>query len=523
VRRIHWAAFSFAAAGTIAQRADAYTLRLASDGNPVHWNTETVTLVVDPSVGDIDPSAPSAVSAAMGAWDAVPSAYAPGVVVQGGDADEVGYRPGGENHNTVRYDAKGSALAGPALAITVVTFDATGVIVDADIVINGGPARKFALVDPASDQGAAAPGYEKTHYDLQNVLTHEAGHFFGLGENMTDADATMFITSAPAEITKRDLTVDDESGLRTIYQSAPDVASAGACSMRARPRDVDWTVWLGVAALGLGIGVAVRRRRVVLTGGAALVMAGALGPLGAGRGSDEAPADRHASTEANGGADAIARVTSARARWDAGIIMTELTLDATCITASCSAGAFSIEVAGGTLGGYTQIVGHDAVPRVGARLPLHYQNGRLVWANRAPERRGEPTNPTERRDPRPFVALSTNDGPKADPRRAHDRVPSAADVVLRSVGESAVGVVENLSSGGLFVATDAACEVGSLVDLEIRLGEQNVIRTKVEVRWNRSATGDGSAGFGARFLDLSPEDAILVGDYVNEHYRMAEP
>jgi hypothetical protein len=237
--------------GAFASNADAYTLRTTTRGQAVRWNTDVVTLVVDPSMSEIDEDAISAVSAALTTWDAVSDAYAPDVIVTFGAADEVGYHPGTPNQNTVRFAPKGSTLAGSALAVTVVTFDESGAIVDADIVVNGGPTRKFARLGEGSEDGdeggeKGAPGFAKTHYDLQNVLTHEAGHFFGLDENTADPEATMFITSARGETKKRDLSIDDESGLKAIYPTEPDAGGA-SCSMAVGPRPAGSLAWLAAA------------------------------------------------------------------------------------------------------------------------------------------------------------------------------------------------------------------------------------------------------------------------------------
>ena len=61
-----------------------------------------------------------------------------------GLTDDVGYHAAHANLCTVRYAPDGFPLAGIALGITVVSYDESGTIVDADIVLNGGPSRPFA-------------------------------------------------------------------------------------------------------------------------------------------------------------------------------------------------------------------------------------------------------------------------------------------------------------------------------------------------------------------------------------------
>lgn len=68
-------------------------------------------------------------------------------------------------------------------------------------------------------------------YDLENVLTHEFGHFFGLGENRENRAATMFSSTSSCETHKRTLSADDTHALRTLYGSKSQVG----CALSASP------------------------------------------------------------------------------------------------------------------------------------------------------------------------------------------------------------------------------------------------------------------------------------------------
>jgi hypothetical protein len=97
------------------------------------------------------------------------------------------------------------------LALTTVSYYTdTGEIWDADIEINScascSPPVLLSL-DPAPN---GAP------YDLQSILTHEAGHFLGLAHPPVP-DATMFWEYDPGSISKRTLSSDDIAGICTIY------------------------------------------------------------------------------------------------------------------------------------------------------------------------------------------------------------------------------------------------------------------------------------------------------------------
>jgi hypothetical protein len=93
------------------------------------------------------------------------------------------------------------------IALTTLTFDTrTGEIFDADIEVNATGKYQFTWSDT------------DVQYDLPSVLTHEAGHFLGLG-HAQDAfpDATMKATYHPGMMEPRTLATDDINGICAIY------------------------------------------------------------------------------------------------------------------------------------------------------------------------------------------------------------------------------------------------------------------------------------------------------------------
>lgn len=54
-------------------------------------------------------------------------------------------------------------------------------------------------------------------YDIKSVFMHEIGHFFGLNENFTDPDTTMYSCTSACEIHKRDLHSNDVSRILELY------------------------------------------------------------------------------------------------------------------------------------------------------------------------------------------------------------------------------------------------------------------------------------------------------------------
>jgi matrixin len=154
------------------------------------------------------------------------------------------------------------------IAKTTLTFDtATGEIFDADIEINS-----FAVEITLGDTLVS--------HDLQAILTHEFGHFLGLGHSQ-EADATMNANYSPEDIGFRTLSPDDRSAICEVYpprgtepltcppDSGPhhgfsrecsngELADASACGLtRVTGRASARASWLVLAAAGL----AHRRRR----------------------------------------------------------------------------------------------------------------------------------------------------------------------------------------------------------------------------------------------------------------------
>jgi Tfp pilus assembly protein PilZ len=74
---------------------------------------------------------------------------------------------------------------------------------------------------------------------------------------------------------------------------------------------------------------------------------------------------------------------------------------------------------------------------------------------------------------------------------------------------SYVGLTENLSEGGAFVATRAPWSIGCTIDLIIGLPHQGIVRARGTVCWRRSGSldGDQAPGIGVRFERL-PSDVV---------------
>jgi MYXO-CTERM domain-containing protein len=119
-----------------------------------------------------------------------------------------------------------------------------------------------------------------TDADLASIVTHEIGHFIGIGHS-TVLDATMFAKADRRSVEKRTLEQDDRNAVCDIYPpgslddscnavpmgglqlncdanpyACDGPASSGGCSATGTPADAPWGALL-VALLGLTV---VRRR-----------------------------------------------------------------------------------------------------------------------------------------------------------------------------------------------------------------------------------------------------------------------
>lgn len=91
-------------------------------------------------------------------------------------------------------------------------------------------------------------------------------------------------------------------------------------------------------------------------------------------------------------------------------------------------------------------------------------------------------------------------------RRSHPRFVVELDLSLGSAQNFYAGVVENVSVGGVFIATHLCRPVGEQVEITIHLTDgDEPVRGVGEVRWVRalSEPDDLPPGMGIRFVELS--------------------
>ncbi|HLM84486.1 MAG TPA: matrixin family metalloprotease [Candidatus Bathyarchaeia archaeon] len=116
------------------------------------------------------------------------------------------------------YDKKnvltwGSVSSSNALAVTYTWFDRrTKLAVENDTIMN----KKFPWSWSSLESGVCGISGK---YDVQDILTHELGHWVGLNDHYTSAYAnnTMYGYGSTQEVKKDTLTTGDTAGVNKIY------------------------------------------------------------------------------------------------------------------------------------------------------------------------------------------------------------------------------------------------------------------------------------------------------------------
>jgi hypothetical protein len=245
----------------VATTAQAYQLKQDATGSTVRWGG-SVGFVVDAATAEKlkEPRALEAIAAAVESFRrSVPQLD---VTVHTGTTSGVGYdRSGSRNQNEILI-LEEWPFDPSFIAATVVTMDTkTHRILDADIALNA-QNRKFKVM--------TNPDKYAAHDDIQNTVTHELGHAFGLAHNPDKADAVMYPTANPGETQKRELSTDDVEGLSTLYAGvvAADEGpvTAGCSAAGSAPTGFGALVFFFSALLALA-----KKARPVSTGSATRV------------------------------------------------------------------------------------------------------------------------------------------------------------------------------------------------------------------------------------------------------------
>jgi uncharacterized protein (TIGR02266 family) len=133
-----------------------------------------------------------------------------------------------------------------------------------------------------------------------------------------------------------------------------------------------------------------------------------------------------------------------------------------------------------------------------------------------PAHRSEPRSeaealddPEQRREATIHSVLPLSDG---SVRREHSRFAVDLDVTVGSDHNFYAGFAENLSAGGVFIATHKLKPVGSKIELTINLPEGAQVRAAGDVRWIRvfNEQSDTPPGMGVKFSDIDAASIAAI-------------
>ena len=103
--------------------------------------------------------------------------------------------------------------------------------------------------------------------------------------------------------------------------------------------------------------------------------------------------------------------------------------------------------------------------------------------------------------------------------RAAERFDLEVKVDLESDHNFYTGLTQNISSGGLFIATHHLRKIGDHITLNFLLpGSDKPLAVETEVRWIRENSAlmraDAGIGMGVRFINLSAEASTAINAFI---------
>jgi len=166
----------------------------------ITWKLSEATVATEVSVFD----ARTAITAAFNTWSNADT-----------DGSKIFNDGGTTTVKNTRLDGTNAILwkrlrAG-VIGETYVWYDtATGEVVEVDTAFNN--RHPWAIFDGSGGECQTTPDA----FDLQNIATHEFGHWIGLGDILAAVDLTMYGFGAGGELKKRTLGTGDISGANFV-------------------------------------------------------------------------------------------------------------------------------------------------------------------------------------------------------------------------------------------------------------------------------------------------------------------
>ncbi len=235
------------------------------------WRKTHVTVALDDSLRVLGPDSERLIKGSFATWEDT-----------GAGLPQIEFTETSGAAASLKPDGQSTVLVAPIefeghesdLAITIgFSNPNTGEVTEADIVINSKHVfssvhRSEAVQSGQLTASGTSPEEQESctgsldasacgaSYDLANVLTHEVGHFFGLGENYNEPRSTMFSCTSACEIHKRDLEPADVDSMIILYIEQPTQAAVGCSGVQISSSPIPtrfgtWAGWFMLLGLGL--------------------------------------------------------------------------------------------------------------------------------------------------------------------------------------------------------------------------------------------------------------------------------
>ena len=188
----------------LAASASAFTLSKDEGGNSLAWDLSDLPIKYWANVDDPESREAAAkvrsIVRAFESWEIASSSLVSFRYAGLTSSDTVAF----DGVNLVTWVENGWTYKAETIAYTTLWVTSTGRILDADIELNG----EFFDWSASADNG---------ELDIQNVLTHEVGHFIGIGHSVETTDSTMFPIISRGEVRKRLVKPDDLDAAVFLY------------------------------------------------------------------------------------------------------------------------------------------------------------------------------------------------------------------------------------------------------------------------------------------------------------------
>jgi len=105
-------------------------------------------------------------------------------------------------------------------------------------------------------------------------------------------------------------------------------------------------------------------------------------------------------------------------------------------------------------------------------------------------------------------------------KREHSRAVVKIEIEFKKDIDFVTSYMLNISNGGLFLKTDNAYPLDTIVFLRFTMpGDTQPIKTEGKVVWCNTTKRKGyfPRGMGIKFLKLEPNDAEKINKFVDEH------